>query len=101
VSDDSDEREKVGRTTMASSPVSKRLARLLHDEAEGVVATSPCPRCGAAAGPPRGPTPHSPFRKPGRLLTCSLCGLDYERGEPQWQAGELPRTLAPFLRPSK
>ncbi len=100
MSDEHDDSRDIGRTTLAASPVSKRLAKLIHDESTSPEEPTPCPRCGAVAAAPRAATPKSPFRKPSVTLTCSLCGLDYPRGESPWQPGELPRTLAPFLRPS-
>jgi len=50
-------------------------------------AVTVCPRCGSPPVAPRKPTPARPFLSTSNKLTCSACGLDYEKGERPWPRG--------------
>jgi rubredoxin len=43
-----------------------------------------CPRCGGAPAPARKPSRANPFLPKSKRLTCSLCGLDFDRGDAPW-----------------
>ncbi len=60
----------------------------MSDASEDDGKSSTCPRCGGPPQPPRKPTPMRPFLLPSKKLTCSLCGLEFERGAPPWPRGE-------------
>jgi hypothetical protein len=47
----------------------------------------PCPRCGGMPAAPRVPTARNPFLPREKRLTCSLCGLVYDKGAAAWQPG--------------
>ncbi|MBL9021511.1 MAG: hypothetical protein JNL21_04900 [Myxococcales bacterium] len=47
-----------------------------------------CPRCGGPPAPKRQPTSRNPFLPKVKRLTCSLCGLVYDKGAPPWGPGD-------------
>lgn len=47
-----------------------------------------CPRCGGSPAAPRTPTAQNPFLPKVKRLTCSLCGLVYDKGDRPWQPGD-------------
>lgn len=47
-----------------------------------------CPRCGGPPAPKRMPTARNPFLPKTKRLTCSLCGLVYDKGARPWGPGD-------------
>lgn len=50
-----------------------------------------CPRCGGAPAPRRTPTARNPFLQTSKKLCCSLCGLDYQKGDKPWKPDGRPK----------
>ncbi|NUP08487.1 MAG: hypothetical protein HOW73_20755 [Polyangiaceae bacterium] len=56
----------------------------MRDETEPPDPALACPRCGGPPRARRAPTAKNPFLPKSKRLCCSLCGLDYEKGDKPW-----------------